>query len=438
MVNIETLKEQNPWWEDKERILQDEKVRVALEKRHKLLYSFENKENKLFVGPRQVGKTTYLKLLIYDLLMNKSVDEKRVFYFSCEILKNFEDIVDVIRKLDFLIEGWKYVFLDEVGFVDGWERGIKYILDSPLSRDKIIYITGSSSINLRKESFPGRPIKIERFLPLSFKEFCRIFGSEELKNSLNLSARFDDIKEVIDVTKKMIIHKDEVDKLFYRFMHCGGFPRTFYELMENGNIKEESYEIYWKWLVHDIAKIEKSEKIFSGVLMGILKNYANKFSLSSIAKETEIGSHVTVRDYLEILEDLFVIKTFYTFDIPKKRVVYRKMRKSYFTDPFLFHVFQRKLLGTSKIDDFSKLVEGIVAENLARKIENIGFYHNRKEVDIVFRNFGIEVKWQEKVGFKDFPKLEIKNKILVSKDDFEFDERKKIAIIPASIFLLIC
>jgi predicted AAA+ superfamily ATPase len=71
----------------------------------------------------------------------------------------------------------------------------------------------------------------------------------------------------------------------------------------------------------------------------------------------------------------------------------------------------------SKIDDFGKIVEGIVAEALARKIENIGFYHDRKEIDIVFRNFGIEVKWQEKVSQKDFPKVEIENKILVSKDD---------------------
>jgi predicted AAA+ superfamily ATPase len=438
MVGIEALKEQNPWWENREKILQDEKVREALEKEHKLLYSFENKENKLFVGPRQVGKTTFLKLLIYDLLMNKKIDEKRVFYFSCEILKDFEEIIDVIRKLDFLVEGYKYVFLDEVGFVKEWERGIKYVLDSPLSKDKIIYVTGSSSINLRKESFPGRPIKIERFLPLSFKDFCKIFGSEGLKSSLNFSVKFDDIKEVVDAAKKLIIYKEEADKLFYKFMHCGGFTRTFYELMEKGSIKEETYEIYWKWLVHDIAKIEKSEKIFSGVLIGLLKNYANKFSLSSVAKETEIGSHVTVRDYLEILEDLFVIRNFYTFDLQKKRVVYRKMRKSYFTDPFLFHVFQRKLLGTSKIDDFGKIVEGIVAEALARKIENIGFYHDRKEIDIVFENFGIEVKWQEKVSQKDFPKVEIENKILVSKDDFEFEESKNLAIIPASIFLLVC
>jgi predicted AAA+ superfamily ATPase len=435
MVEVEVLKEQNPWWISRDKILEDEKVKNALEKKHKLLYSFEESKNKLIVGPRQTGKTTYLKLLIYDLLINKKVEEKRVFYFSCEILKNFEEIVDVIRKLDFLVEGQKYVFLDEVGFVENWERAIKYILDSNLSKDKVIYITGSSSLNLRKESFPGRDIEIKKFLPLTFKEFCKIFGSDELKNKLKFSVKFESTKEIFDAARNLILLKDEIDKLFYKFLECGGFPRAFYELMEEGRIKEETYEIYWKWLIHDIAKIDKSEKIASSILAGVLKNYASKFSLSSIAKEMEIGSHVTAREYLEILENLFVIRNFYTFDPYKERIVYRKMRKVYFVDPFLFHVVNRKVFGKSKVDDLSKLVEGIVVEELSRKIEHIGFYHNKKEVDIVFKNFGIEVKWQEKVDFRDFPNIELKNKILLSKDDFNLKEN--VLIIPTTVFLLL-
>lgn len=436
MIEIEALREQNPWWISRDKILEDEKVKEALRRKNKLLYSFEEKKNKLLVGPRQTGKTTYLKLLIYDLLMNKNVDEKKVFYFSCEVLKSFEDIIDLIRKIDFLIEGEKYVFLDEVGFVEAWERAIKYILDSNLSKNKIIYITGSSSLNLRKESFPGRNIEIKSFLPLNFKEFCRIFGSEELRRNLNASLKFENLEEVFDLAKKLIIFEDEVNKLFYKFLECGGFPRSFYELMEDGRIKEETYEIYWKWLIHDIAKIERSEKIATSVLAGVLKNYSSKFSLSSIAKEMEIGSHVTAREYLEILENLFVIRNFHTFDPYKERIVYRKMRKAYFIDPFLFHVVNRKVFGRSKVDDFSKIVEGVVAEELSRKISHIGFYHNKKEVDIVFKNFGVEVKFQENVKFSDFPNVEIKNKILTSKETFDFDEKRKILIVPTSIFLL--
>ncbi|MEM0481076.1 MAG: hypothetical protein QXQ14_02760 [Candidatus Aenigmatarchaeota archaeon] len=58
----------------------------------------------------------------------------------------------------------------------------------------------------------------------------------------------------------------------------------------------------------------------------------------------EIGSHVTVRKYLELFENLFIIRNFYTFDLNKKTIVFRKMRKAYFIVPFIFHVFQRKFL----------------------------------------------------------------------------------------------
>jgi predicted AAA+ superfamily ATPase len=437
MIEDSAIREQNPWWISKDKILEDEKIREALSRKNKLLYSFEKKSNMLFIGPRQTGKTTYFKLLIYDLLYKKGIDPKKVFYFSCETLRKFEEIIELIRKFDILIEGEKYIFLDEISFVEEWERAIKYILDSPLKKDKIFYTTGSSSTALKKESFPGRPIVIKKFLPLTFREFINIFGSEELRKNLQI-INFTSLKEIFDKSKKIFFHFDELEKLFFKYLQCGGFPKAFYELMEEGEIKEETYEIYWKWLIHDIAKINRSEKIVSGLLSGILKNYSTKFSLSSIAKEVEIGSHVTVREYLEILEDLFVIKNFYTFDLSKKYVVYRKMRKVYFTDPFLFHVLQRRLFGKKEIEDYSKMVEGVVVIGLMRMMENkfkIGFYHNRKEIDICFGNFGIEVKWQDKVTTKDFPKVEVKNKIILSKDRLDFDKKHNILIVPASLIL---
>jgi len=441
MIEEVSIREQNPWWVSKERILEDPKVKESLARKKKLLYDFEKESGMLFFGPRQIGKTTYFKLLIYDLVFNKKVDPRKIFFFSCETLRNFNEIIELVRYVDMLIEGERYVFLDEISFVEDWERAVKYIIDSPLAQGKIIYITGSSSIALKKENFPGRPIEIKEFLPLTFRGFINIFGSEGLKKSLE-TIDFINMEEIFDKSKKMFFYLDELEKLFYKYLQCGGFPKAFYELMEEGEIKEETYDIYWKWLIHDIAKINRSEKITTGVLFGVLKNYSTKFSLSSIAKEVEIGSHVTVREYLEILEDLFVIGNFYTFDLNKKHIVYRKMRKAYFTDPFLFHVMQRKLIGKRTMDDYdySKIVEGVVAGDIARLMNKlkIGFYHNRKEVDVCFDNFGVEVKWQKNVSFKDFPGVDIKNKIMLSKNEFKFDPERQILIVPVCLFLSMC
>ena len=59
---------QNPWWKNKSDIEKDEKVSEALQKKIKALYELKDKLNKLVLGPRQVGKTSMLKLLIYDFV----------------------------------------------------------------------------------------------------------------------------------------------------------------------------------------------------------------------------------------------------------------------------------------------------------------------------------------------------------------------------------
>jgi predicted AAA+ superfamily ATPase len=189
-MELRQITEQNPWWEDREKINEDEKVKEALSKRQKIVFAFKN-ENTLIIGPRQVGKTTFLKLFIKNLIDNGE-DSKRILYFSCETIKDFNDLVEIVRFSDSLMEGRKYLFFDEITFVNEWQRAVKFVLDSPLIKDKFIFVTGSSSIALKKETFPGRPIKIRSFLPLSFKEFCDIFGSGTLKKELTKT----EIKEV--------------------------------------------------------------------------------------------------------------------------------------------------------------------------------------------------------------------------------------------------
>ena len=41
-MELRQITEQNPWWEDRERIKEDEKVKEALSKRQKIVFMFEN------------------------------------------------------------------------------------------------------------------------------------------------------------------------------------------------------------------------------------------------------------------------------------------------------------------------------------------------------------------------------------------------------------
>ncbi|MFH1432955.1 MAG: ATP-binding protein [archaeon] len=435
-MEIRQITEQNPWWEDKSLINEDEKVKESAARVHKMEHVF-TEENSLMIGPRQVGKTTFIKLHIKNLI-DSGVDPKRTLYFSCEVLKDFNDILEIVRFSDSLITGKKYIFFDEVTFVKDWQRAIKFILDSPLSKDKIIHVTGSSSVELKKETFPGRRIKTIHFLPLSFKDYCMVFGSVNLKKELSDSVMALDAAELNEKAKKLLFFFGEIDKLFSSYIFCGGFPRSMYEYMENGKIPDETYDIYWKWIVADIAKIERSERITVSTLLGVLKNYGTRFSLNSIAKEMEVGSHVTIREYLEILENLFVLRSMFPIDLRKNTEDFARMRKAYFIDPFLFRVFKRELTKMDVRDEeIPRLVEGVVAEHLLRRFDKVCYYQQKKEVDFYINGTGIEVKWQNSVKKSDFYAAELKNKILLSKSSFEFFEDEKMLIAPVSVFLLL-
>ncbi|MFH1247008.1 MAG: ATP-binding protein, partial [Candidatus Micrarchaeota archaeon] len=167
---------------------------------------------------------------------------------------------------------------------------------------------------------------------------------------------------------------------------------------------------------------------------GVVKHYGNRISLSSIAKETEIGSHVTVREYLEILEELFLVKS--VFQEKREYPAFRKMRKIYFIDPFLFHVFKSKTTGRKTEDsEIPHVVEGIVGQYLQRKFGEPRFYYANKEVDFIAGEQFIEVKWQKNVDSRDFPNIEAKNKLLLSREAFKIE--KNIATIPVSTFMLV-
>lgn len=428
----EDLVVQNPWWADKKRIYEDEKVKRALERRHRLLYDFEG-GNFLIVGPRQVGKTTYLKLLVKGLV--DKANPRNILYFACDLLKNNEEIVEVIRTFDSLAgSGQKFVFLDEVTFVDGWERAVKFLLDSQLLRDKHLYVTGSSSIGLKKERFPGRHMKVKEFMPLSFRGFCGLFGSEELKRALEGTKLLElEPRSIFEFGNKLIVFTNEIVRLFNLYIQSGGYPKAFFELVEDGEIKDETCRGCYDATVFDMTKLGRSEKISASILLGVLRRYGSKFSLNLLAKEMEIGSHLTVRDYLELMEGLCVLRSYHQIDLAKKVPLYKKERKVYFTDPFLCQTFSRILnfeLG------HAQLVEGIVGEHLTRSFGEVYFHSGKREVDFICGDAGVELKWQERTSTKDFPRVALRDKILLSKRDLEYVEGHNLTMIPAPVFLL--
>ena len=437
-MDIERLAAQNPWWADRTAIEADEKVRRVLETGERIAPALKE-ESQALIGPRQLGKTTALKYDIYRKITREHVDPKRILYYSFDTARSFGEISDVINT--FVLDGSAklFMYLDEVGFVDGWQRAIKSFLDSSRSSNAVTYITGSSSINLKKELMPGRRIKFYEFSPLTFRGFLLSMGSKSLKQSLKEQAN--DLGAAIRMAKGMAAHFEEVSKWFGIYMHTGGYPDAIFDYLDNKKTSEALYDTHWNAFVSDVSRAGKSVEIATAVVYGILESYSSKVNLSKIARMQGIKSHVTVREYIEMLEELFAARS--VFPMAGRKYVFRKERKIYFNDPFLYSLFAKKANMVDKGAE-SKIVEGIVYNHIYRFVNegkqiaepktSLGFNSGRREVDFVSGDFGFEVKWQNEAAAEDFPDIGIKNRVLLSKKTMDYDESGT-TIVPLPLFL---
>ncbi|WP_353844453.1 AAA family ATPase [Thermosipho sp. (in: thermotogales)] len=128
-------------------------------------------------GPRQIGKTTVLKLLIKDLF-EKNVNPSNILYVTLDLISSKNELTQIL--IDYFsiknnIKEKKYLFLDEISSVNNWQKSIKYLYDTGRLENAFVVLTGSSSYDLKKSSerLPGRRElgKDIVYLPVSFKEY---------------------------------------------------------------------------------------------------------------------------------------------------------------------------------------------------------------------------------------------------------------------------
>ncbi|MHB1709399.1 MAG: AAA family ATPase [Thermoplasmataceae archaeon] len=105
---------QNPWWKNPLSINEDRKVATALESDPPYIYPFRD-ENLLIIGPRQAGKTTFIKLAIRDLIINKKANPKNIFFLSCDLIDTKDDILQALFLFDEQADRhlMRYIFLDQ-------------------------------------------------------------------------------------------------------------------------------------------------------------------------------------------------------------------------------------------------------------------------------------------------------------------------------------
>ncbi len=467
---IERISVHNPWWADSSSLRQDKHLvefyASRLRWRPAILDEIILTEDLVYVirGPRQIGKTTTLKLLVESLLQNNA-DPRQICYLDCEMagVKNFKELMDIVcGHIAFIkpILGANRLFLllDEATFIKDWAIGIKALSDKGVLENVTTIVTGSNAVDLKRgsERMPGRRGERagldKKLLPLTFREYVFAFD-HEIKNKIPCFSSGPDLEDIKDKILALSTIDNKLASLFSQFILTGGFPRSINSFLKAGKVEDYVYELHRDSIIGEITRIGKKESYLREIVTWILERHGHPFDWRDISRETDIGKHDTARDYAEDLELLFLWDIFFRSKrLDRPSAAFRSQKKIYFKDPFIFQAFWGWSRGTldpwrATMDylmnpsDKASLIESIVAAHLKNKFGREVFYWKPDhEVDFLVSREGkfdqlIEVKYQERIRAENLRHLRKAGKgLLLSKSGFKILEGN-ILVMPVHAFL---
>ncbi|MCD6348180.1 MAG: ATP-binding protein [Candidatus Korarchaeota archaeon] len=346
----------NPWWYDDSWAREDPHLTKFSESKYKWRpdwldsLSLEPFSLNFVLGPRQVGKTTGLKLLIRELIEGGR-DPTSLIYVNCDLIVDLRELRSVLSTLP---SEDRVIVLDEVTGLDYWWRVVKGFIDQGYFSRDVLIVSGSFSVRVKRyaESFTGRRGRGRdvEVLPLSFRDFVEVRGYS-LKG---------------------------LERAFEEYLKLGGYPRS---VNEDPTFLHELPEQVDK----EVVRVGRSARIARQVIYQVVEKGPSAMSYSSIAREIGV-SHVTVREYLELLEDLFVVGTAYWR--LGRRVDFKKEKKVFFRDPLIPRAFY-SIRGEVRRE---ALYEWIVQEHLYRRYGEVYYYRDGYEIDVISGDLKIEVK----------------------------------------------
>jgi len=488
MARIAEIVSQNPWWKHGARFVQYDK---SLQEAKPIFFErrgIELKKGAIYIlrGPRQVGKTTYLKDAIKKLI-EKGVPPKDILYLSLDFFTSRREMRNAIGYfIDTTKDSRKvYLFLDEITSLEDWNLELKYMADQGITKRGSILATGSSAVKLKEkvELLPGRGLEGNEYYikPLSFREFvlqsidfiAAMVTRDEFWESLNglklvLKGSSIDLSQSLEdtgkETQKVLPFKRELNYLFQIYLITGGLPGVINHYLTNRYskgkeaIESQVSEIFIRDVLGDLSRLQRQETIVRQVLKAIVERYGSRYSFSKLSREIE-RTHITTIDYLEFLEDSFISFILYAYDFNKKEPKWKGDKKVYFFDPLVFHSVKCYLTGEEIWDIItrtredeelqSKVVEGTAISHLLMHREVpflktartfLWSYYDKsgREIDAILKEnggySGVEVKYRAQVSEIKVRKLEpVKKYIILSKEDAW--GKGETMVVPADIFL---
>ncbi len=362
-------------------------------------------------GPRQVGKTTALRLLVRRLL-DGGRDPKSVFFYSCDELTDHLELGEVLDGYLRSREAWgvssSVLVLDEVTYVEEWWRAVKSRIDQGLLKRDVLMVTGSLSVDIlrQKERFPGRRGHGRDMVlrPLDFASYCRVLGGLEPRRG-----PLDDLDEAYAANS---MFSDRLRPLFDRYMLSGGFPPAIQDLHRFGRVSTETQRTCMDWMRGDWGRAGKSDRYMKEVLSYLARARGTPISWNGIATETSIDSPHTARSYVEVLEGMYAALVLHNLR-PDGRVEHRKNKKVHLTDPFIM-TLAADFCGEELSREWA--MEAVAASHVARAADAF-YWRGKTECDVVALVGGRHIGFEVKTGVKRWrPPWHIRKSYLLDRD----------------------
>lgn len=310
-----------------------------------------SKQMKLITGPRRCGKSTQA------LLMLQNENFAYLNFDDNELLSHWDENL-VMGMLDDVYPGYKYLLLDEVQNIDGWDLFV-----SKLYRNGVnLVVTGSNARLLSSEmatALTGRYLQIE-MLPFGLAEYF------EWKHTA------------------MNVDSAEVRILLDDYLRNGGYPETLELRSLTGNYLSTLFDSI---VLKDVAKRHKVRNItdLNNLSEYLISKFCNPLSFNDVANDLGLSSVATTKKYMDYLSEPYLF-----FYLPRFNNKLKLMKKA----PQKIYVVDNGFITAkafSLSENLGRLLENQVFIELLRRgydmQTSLFYYHSRndREVDFVIR-----------------------------------------------------
>jgi hypothetical protein len=305
-------------------------------------------------GLRRAGKSTLLAQMAHRLGEDKfyyvNFEDERFLGFAAD---DANDLYGLLVELF----GERGVFvMDEIQNVPGWEHFVRRFMDMGLK----FYITGSNASLLSRElgsRMTGRYVPVELF-PFSFAEFLRFRGYA-----------------VPDLARLTTVSAARLQGHLGEYLRLGGIP----EPLKYPDLPL-ARTLYDDVLYRDIATRYRIVELRALKELGfyLMSNPASPVSFNKLKDQLRLGSVNTVKNYVEYMENSWLIFTanVYDFSVKRQQVAPKKV---YAIDTGL-----ASAVGFSFSPNTGKLLENLVFLALRRRTQELYYYTSPAGFEVDF------------------------------------------------------